>query len=1175
MMKRSDSVNKRWSANLTGISRQNSIASNRSSYAVRMPLSSGEESSLGGQNVTDDKDLRAKNAPSLHVRSKSSIVQLGDRRPEFSSPPSPKKWSPTKSSWLESKITKSDEKPPAPPPAQPSWMADLAKAKQNRNDVSVGGPSPEFKSPQTPVRPELAPKPAPLLAQEPGVAVRKSPPPIAPKAQPSAPGKVDFRANLKPRSLQSDGGRAAEPEFKSALGKLRHTQAEKYVAPNDFKDNILRGKSALNVTGGPAKRERVDDFKQSILQQKEAMKAKSAAPKSPPEKPKEPVSTPEGLAKRNALNKRGPPVPAAKSDLVPEALARQADVRKPTLENARPSAEVRKSPAAEPPTIGAERKTAPVGTEQVVRKTDAVAPLALSTERKPTPKPLSSTTEQLAPKADVDSPTPSAALTVGKEPSAGPKYGSAKLAGRLNPGLANLLAKGPPASVSLRREEPAKADDGEGPQLRHMTKNRARGPKRRAPKAAQAAETQPSDGPRTGSEIPAPSVARPLPSAAEDMPKGKSKPPVAEKSAVLSSMVGEPEKTAQATDPTGDASREKTTQQHPFRSAVAAPSSPPRPSKPLSISAKSSRSNAASPTPSPGRPKSPIKLPAREDEVKMNFAPPKLDVDSGKPSFAIKTPGLATVESKAAPSPMPKAAPVAEPERPKKPARMTAIAIKVPPPEPSSPEPRSLFADYFDDHPRITPGCEIDVLGVLQSHPKNEKVETIRTSIHEMSGDGKLSPLPSNQEHVLFEDAMYVCVHLCKTARGTRSTEVYLWVGSSVPQAASEDGHVFARKVAKDHGGKLQLVPQGKEPSGMFAALGGILITLRQRDAETRGLPSRFMLCGRHHLGHMAFDSLDFGPGSLCSGFPYLVRGGSSLFLWAGAGCTVEELDCARLVAMDLLAASADPGAAFLEIKDGDEPPAFLDLFDRGVGRTRPPRIPPSASHWRLKPAVGSRYCSRLFRISQRSTSPRKAGALQVGHQLLGWASHLLPSPTAGSMDPAVASGSKPTSPVKEAGADLQAAACDVEELVPFDCADLQRDGGVWVLDAFFEMYMWVSLQKRWPRLIEQNATSEPARARAGVCGRASFRAGVRNPGRERGRPAVRAGHDRRPRRRASRLARRVPPLDGSRWRACRKGRGIVTKGQLASRRPGHRVGGGSAVDLGAKLFYSSIEYTM
>jgi hypothetical protein len=399
------------------------------------------------------------------------------------------------------------------------------------------------------------------------------------------------------------------------------------------------------------------------------------------------------------------------------------------------------------------------------------------------------------------------------------------------------------------------------------------------------------------------------------------------------------------------------------------------------------------------------------------------------------------------------------------------IAIKVPPAEPSKPP--SIFADYFDEHPRITPGCEIDVLKVLQSSPKSERVETIRKSIQELSSDGKLLARPSNQEHVLFEGAMYVCVHLFKTARGTRSTEVYLWIGSSVPQAASEDGQVFARKIAKDHGGKLQLVPQGKEPSTMFQALGGIIITFRQRDGD-RGLPSRFMLCGRHHLGHMSFDALDFAPGSLCSGFPYLVRGGSSLFLWAGAGCTVEELDCARLVAMDLLAASADPGAAFLEIKDGDEPPAFLDLFadSRAAGR-RPPRIPPSASHWRLKPAVGARYSSRLFRISQRSASTRKAGALQVGHQLLGWASNLLPSPTA---DAATAgAGSKPTSPVKDT-ADFRegtADACEVEELVPFDCADLRREGGVWVLDAFFEMYMYVKSQPptkaNWSRILPPN----------------------------------------------------------------------------------------------------------
>jgi hypothetical protein len=1140
MMKRSDSVNKRWSANITGINRQNSTASNRNSYAVRMgPLSGSDaassslldplprpSSSLADQNVTKvDKDLLAKQPPSFHLRSKSSaslhsIVQLGDRRPEFSSPSSPKKWSPTKSSWLESKITKSEEKPPTPPPAQPSWMADIAKAKQNRNDALAGESSrppdrssPELKSPRTPsARPELAPKPASLLAQEPESisSTRKSPPVVAPKAQISAPAKVDFRANLKSRSLQPESDRNAVPEFKSALGKLRQTQTEKYVAPNVFKDNILRGKSALNVTGGPAKRERVDDFKQSILQQKEAMKAKSAVSKSPPEKPKEPTSTPEGLAKRNALNKRGPPVPAAKSDFFPEALARRADVRKPALEK-KPSSSaseqtVRNSdPMTAPSTFSAERKPTlekkPFGsaTEPTMLKSDpAVAPSTLSADRKPIleKKPIASTTEHAVRKPDaaVVHPTVSAEHKVGREStSASVKFGSANLANRFNPSLANLLARGPPTNASSRTEEPLKSDDAEAPQLTHITKSRARGPKRRAPKAVAPAievepaieiePSKPNGPPPNDGNTPGPlsSATRPLPSpGAGVIPTTKPKPPVAEKSAVLSSMVGElSEKSSRTASPKpiNITSRDKDSNPFPFRPAVSggtSPSSPTKPARPLSMSGKSPWSNATSPSPSPG-PKSPIRLPPREDKIKMteHSAASKFEIGlaSGKPSLAEDKArsGFSKVDSNASKSPSspaPKEAPAVGPEKPKKSPRMPSIAIKVPPSGLSLPEPRSLFADYFDDHPRITPGCEIDVLKVLQSSPKSEKAETIRTSIHEMSSDGKLSPLPSNQEHVLFEDAMYVCVHLFKTARGTRSTEVYLWIGSSVPQAASEEGQIFARKTAKDHGGKLLLVPQGKEPSSMFEALGGIIITFRQRDGD-RGLPSRFMLCGRHHLGHMSFDALDFAPGSLCSGFPYLVRGGSSLFLWAGAGCTVEELDCARLVAMDLLAASADPGAAFLEIKDGDEPPTFLDLFsdNRAVGRSRPPRIPPSASHWRLKPAVGSRYCSRLFRISQRSTSTRKAAALQVGHQLLGWASNLLPSPTTGPAmtDPAVstAGGSKPTSPVKETGADLRGdgatdASCEVEELVPFDCADLRREGGVWVLDAFFEMYMCV-----------------------------------------------------------------------------------------------------------------------
>ena len=184
-------------------------------------------------------------------------------------------------------------------------MTDIAKAKQQRMSSTISDP-PKFPSdaPQsrptstvqpptdtTPASespmasPEPAAKPAVIAAKEPEqvAPLRKSPslhsPPTAPKPEikSTAAGKHDFRANLKPRALPRDQSKNAEPEFKNALGSLRRTQAEKIAIPDVFKDNIVRGKNALNITGGVPKRERVDELKESLIKRKEEMKTKAAS----------------------------------------------------------------------------------------------------------------------------------------------------------------------------------------------------------------------------------------------------------------------------------------------------------------------------------------------------------------------------------------------------------------------------------------------------------------------------------------------------------------------------------------------------------------------------------------------------------------------------------------------------------------------------------------------------------------------------------------------------------------------------------------------------------------------------------------------------------------------------------------------------------------------------------
>src|SRR5271154_2069610 len=84
---------------------------------------------------------------------------------------------------------------------------------------------------------------------------KKEAPSIKPKAQ--TPPKTDLRANLKPRQKDLSDNAPGEPEFKNVFGKLRRTETKNYVAPDELKDNIQRGKAALNITGGPQKTKRV------------------------------------------------------------------------------------------------------------------------------------------------------------------------------------------------------------------------------------------------------------------------------------------------------------------------------------------------------------------------------------------------------------------------------------------------------------------------------------------------------------------------------------------------------------------------------------------------------------------------------------------------------------------------------------------------------------------------------------------------------------------------------------------------------------------------------------------------------------------------------------------------------------------------------------------------------
>ncbi|KAL8789996.1 MAG: hypothetical protein Q9213_000882 [Squamulea squamosa] len=1179
MLKRSDSVSKRWSAQpAAGLSRGNSVASNRSGYetskygisslsapkeqtanrssretspvASSRPGSShstvdvihvGKESDkLGISEATEpmgtmEQLARTVKQPSPNEESASALDQVQPRRDrtksETSLPSSPsKRWSPTKSSWLENAINKPDSpKPKMPPPQQPPWMTNLHQAKQQR-DATDPGKTSNFKEVSTGGLLRLPPMgavnksssigglasrptggafeiprynsfksvPAPKEEQSstlPGIMGTRSAPspkqdtvvitdspdfssnktlsanttpskatktpivsgpgegklssPQLTKDKPETPPKKDFRSNLKPRQVSGDRKPTEEAEFKNVFGKLKRTQTQNYVAPDELKDNILRGKAGLSVTGGPKKTERRDEFKESLLKQKEAMRAR--APPAVGRKPSADIAT----------NNRGTPQSAA--SMTENALANSDSISKNPNANIVPM-----KPQSE----------ALAGLHRAKEKSQPTIVDSLLEDPEKQKDPLVSV------KTELD----------------------------FNSTLAGMLARGPsplkggdrlPLEANRRPDEiqgPTSSQGSEGgPQLTHMTKARARGPKRRLPTSNDAKEDkvmQKNSNFVTGDSSsslakvrsePKPRVeiagtakqdpqARPLttisnnhrkpsqppaprkPSLHVDKPGLSTVPPISSQASLnkpnspqpRSPPITKPKPLVPVTEPS----------RKPSMSVLPNPSIPsdlpqktiysnrpdddrppqgvPTPSEPQTQETPSPVKDAAARwsqsivgEDSVPHTKYPTKLPTREDEnvamqglalLPKQGAPIGLGINT-----SVQPPQVFAPAQHDLPTP-----PMNSPRTPPLPAKKSpSIAKRIistgrasepaskvegsPTPQPS--EAARLFAELFDESPNNDLKVNIDTPAALSSRApisETNKIRTLRKQLWEVTAGGKLISVPSDQSHILFEESLYICHHVFGSPSGTRTTEVYLWCGDGVATSAVEDAQIFARKEAKDHGGRLIILAQGKETSNFFQALGGIVIT---RHGQSDRASSRYMLCGRRHLGQIAFDEVDFSTGGLCKGFPYLISSGSGkVHLWKGSGSGVDELGCARLIGMDL-----GVHGEIEEVEDGREPDSFWKCFPGG----RQPLIHGSeiSKNWQLKPSC-EQYTTRLYRVDIEAPRPKSSSGFMWGR--------------------------RGSAPVTEENAAFSA---QIKEITPFAQSDVFNDG-VFVLDTFFEIFV-------------------------------------------------------------------------------------------------------------------------
>ncbi|KAM0279381.1 hypothetical protein ACHAQH_004646 [Verticillium albo-atrum] len=1153
MMKRSDSV-KRWSVTSPpGLARVDSVASHRTgerpahSRARSRPTSmfrersntTHETSPTRSPSRTEAVQSQADNSETPKAKAAEPSptlppIDTNVKEQEDVTPPSspsktmdPRRWSPTKASWLETALNKPESPKPKPAPAvtnQPAWMVELNKAKaqkagnpnaetsrsgsiSSKHAVNIGGlmrttpmgsavkpstaglggiyspPTPTTRSgfaavgagslrgnlhKPTPNSDKVEAETSSIDGEGPKRSSIGSQSSVTGKTRPATPPKKDFRASLKPRQASGDAGASVEAnnELKNVFGNLRRTKTQNYVAPDELKGNIMRGKAALNVTSGPKPSERKDEFKDAILKKKEDFKKAQAEGKGIERGSAPPVEQPipEGIARRRALSRST----SGKASITSEHSI----------------------------------ETAPKKSQDDPRSMSSLSTRD-SSDSIPTTK---AATEPIMPELQKETSAPA---RLQNRPSAG------GLAGRFNQNLAGLLARGPPPmtanggknaddSDSSAPSAPATEPSAPGPQLTHMTKGRARGPKRKAPKSAQPAASKAAE-PAAKENIPFKAAETPKKAAPVEAAQSPRSPPlptspssslpqsiqaqVAAKAAIKNkpSPVQPPQQQSPRADsfgpeasqksPTPPTAKAKPVVATPFASlrrtpsptkqiedepVVSQPSSPrkldmkrmsrffddPNAPKPAS---ETSRQELARPEsigrelPNPNSPKRTFsrpesiskEIPKAESPTRHFGRPESSSRDLPKPESPRRELSNPSSPSRDIPRPL-SIGQTSRPQTPRELPRAQSINRELPKPDSPRDMPRPLsiskpesplkgqfrkesqpgtplrsptkqasevtmMLDEFFGTSRPQREYRIDTAEILMNRPQAPRVRTTGAQLFQLFGDGKKMPVPMHNERVLFEQEMYICPHEFTNDAGKKVSEVYFWAGDEVPASTVEDAQLFASREARALGGKLVKLQQGKETAEFLQALGGIVIT-RRGSGNKFDMLAPSILCGRRHLGQVAFDEVDFTPTNLCSGFAYLITQQGNCYLWKGKGSNVDELSCARLIGMDLTLTGE-----LIEVEDGDESATFWEAFG-GSGSGAKPH---SADHWRLKPNY-DKYCGRLFCSDAASKQ-------------------------------------------------------QIVEVCPFSQADL-RPTSVYILDAFFEMYIIVGRAAQAEYLSFRNA---------------------------------------------------------------------------------------------------------
>ena len=1104
MMKRSDSVSKRWSAQATpGLSRSDSVASVQGGYGLSRAIPShspapdsrpnsvsrentpvhtsrptskhasqlqGGEYHIGetSRNTATPQEARPKPTTAASPKTNGYGRPLDPNpievpQPELKSPPSSpsKRWSPTKSSWLENAINKPESpKPKFGVPQQPSWMADLGKARSQKPEADIAKPavshevktagflrSPPLGSgskplalskPTLPSIPkgnldEMTTKTSEQSARRPLSGLRNdettsnntttgtprkqreatmqedshnstarsqsksdSPAPsVSPKpteffkSSSSTPPRLGSVASIRSTSSRSQGPSQEEAEFKSVFGKLRRTETKNYVAPDELKNNILRGKAGLNLTGGPKKTERADEFKESILKKKQQMKEMKDSQTAQSVEKTSLSDQPEALPLRSSADKvHHPNLQSTSRKEASEQVEAALGQERSAAEVRSPPSVAKKSPQANSfasrsviRKVGTGDEPSTSSTAEVERKsrelsaTSANAPESVSTSTSPNDrtKPSNSFANSLA----------------------------GMLARRPSPSTPK--AENPTKTHMVRGNVPREAAPQESSrQLEHMTKSRAKGPKRRAPTGKAETSSKPigfapsesdqSTGQSSLHISTGLSAAPEVSSHPNDLKQSSERVTSAEAvkpkpdGRTSSGMPNSTSKPSERAEHTKEDYSAKTSQTVPLRSPNL-----PNPRSPFAQSSPSKPATTRTTKPtSPPPPTKPLNL-SISPSSPNNSKPPSISHKPSQPVTAPDTP-IDTANAK--------------------------VSVK------------TLLASHLSSTSASAPQrTVIDTASVISKLSSSNKIKTLRKSISELGPHGSLHALPQSLEHILFSAHIYLLNHLFTTAEGVRTTEVYLWHGLDVPPSQIDDSQLFARRAAKDAGGKLLVIKQNREPTEFIQALGGILITRRgfsSLSSSPTKASATYMLRGRRYLSQIAFDEVDLAANELCSGFPHLVSAPfGRLYLWKGQGAGADELGCARLIGMDLgLTGEIE------EVDEGKESDDFWQSFPRD---SRKRAITADVMEWWKRKATCESYTTRLFSIDVEHPRPKSSSSGGVA-----------------SFGRWVRQGSIPNISTAPESNDPRAT---IKEISPFSQDDLSP-GGVYLLDAFFELYV-------------------------------------------------------------------------------------------------------------------------